>query len=470
MTLLSAAPPRGSVPLMKRWRRIANGGWQMGLAAALVTGWSAVATAEPSPAPTPITRYQLPNGLRVVLAPDRVTPGVSVVVRYDVGLANDPSGYRGLSHLLEHLTFRGSRHLAPLQGMDILQELGGGFNAATGLEATEYYAQVAAPALSTVLWLESERMAFTLDRLDQAALDIERRIVANEHRQRHSIREITERYWLQALYGKQHPFADDPQSLWDISDVTLSGVQWFFQTAYRPDNATVTVVGQFDLSQVQSSIEKYFGPVVSPSLPRVSLRAGGPRLCGVHRLGLAHAGLFGHTLRITWPLPRASSPEERASVDILAELLERRLNGLLVEDGVDVAKVNASLIRVATHELLNIDLQLHEKSDAAPVEQLVLREAKALAKQPPPPAALRLVIANLVSSAIFRREDGLRRALDLASGGDPDADAAALRHVNAQQVLRAAQPLAGPVLVVHAWAERHPDGIARVVEEENPCH
>jgi predicted Zn-dependent peptidase len=437
---------------------------------ALASGWSASAAAEPNAAITPLARYQLQNGLRVILAPDSVTPGVSVVVRYDVGVADDPRGYRGLSHLVEHLTFRGSLHVAPLQGMSILQELGAGFNASTELEATEYYAQVAAPALDTVLWLESERMAFTLARLDQTALDVERRIVDNEQRERQrTFQRMIDRYWLRALYGEGHPFVGDPESVPDLSNVTLRGVQWFFQTAYRPDNATLTLVGQFDSAQALRSVEKYFGSIVPPPVLRAPRQASPPRLCGVHRLGLSHAGLFGHTLRITWPLARANSAPERASVNVLARLLRGKLYALLVERGVEVANVSATLNRFATHELLSVDLELLEKSHAAAVERAALAAARELASLPPAPHALRTTIANLLSNAVFRRENGLRRARELASGGDPDADAAALRKLEGQRVQRTAQPLAGPVLVVHVWPSKRTDGSAQVEEDENPC-
>jgi len=456
---------------MRSRSRVRKRCWRGWLAFSLATGWSASAAAEPSAAVTPIAHYQLQNGLRVVLAPDSVTPGVSVVVRYDGGSANDPRGYRGLSHLLEHLTFRGSLHVAPLQGMGILQELGAGFNATTELEATEYYAQVAAPALDTVLWLESERMAFTLARLDQTALDVERRIVDNEQRERQrTFRRLIDRYWLRALYGEGHPFVGDPESVADLSGVTLRGVQWFFQTAYRPDNATLTLVGQFDSAQALRSVEKYFGPIVPPPVIRAPRQAGLPRLCGVHRLGLSHAGLFGHVLRITWPLPRASSAPERASVQVLARLLSGKLHALLVERGVEVANVNAYVNRFATHELLSVDLELLEKSDAAAVERVALAAAREVASLPPPPRTLRTIVANLVSNAVFQREDGLRRARQLAAGGDPDADAAALRKLEAQQVQRTAQPLAGPVLVLHVWPSKRTDGGQQVEEEENPCH
>ncbi|HYP98957.1 MAG TPA: pitrilysin family protein [Polyangiaceae bacterium] len=453
------------------WLRRVEGGRRHGaLAAVLLAAWSTIAAAEPGSAPqATTTRYQLQNGLRVVLAPDRVTPGVSVVVRYDVGAANAPRGYRGLSHLLEHLTFRGSRHVAPLQGMSILQELGAGFNATTELEATEYYAQVSAPALDTVLWLESERMAFTLDRLDQAALDVERRIVDNEHRQRHTISKLLHQHWLRALYGEGHPFVEDPSAIPDLSEVTLRGVQWFFQTAYRPDNATLVLVGQFDPPQALHSIEQYFGPIVPPPLARTSVQASAPRLCGMHRLGLSHASLFGHRLRITWPLPRASSAPERASENVLERRLASKLHGLLVERGVDVTNVNVFLNRFTTHSLLSVDLELHDKADAAVVEQVTLATASELAQQPLSPQALRSIATNLISSAIFNREDGLGRARKLASGIDPDADTAALRLIDNQQVLRAARPLGGPVLVVHMWPSKREDGTTQIEEDDNPC-
>jgi zinc protease len=450
-----------------RWR-VGHGGRQAALVAAIAS-WGAPAAAEPVPAPTAIARYQLQNGLRVVLAPDRVTPGVSVVVRYDVGTANAPRGYRGLSHLVEHLTFRGSRHVAPLQGMSILQELGAGFNANTELEATEYYAQVSAPALDTVLWLESERMAFTLDRLDQAALDVERRIVDNEHRQRHTIGQVLNQHWLQALYGEGHPFVDDPASTPDLSDVTLRGVQWFFQTAYRPDNATLVLVGQFDSASAVRSIERYFAPIVPPPLTLTSIQVRAPRLCGVHHLGVSHTGIFGHRLRITWPLPQARSALERASLNALEQLLQGKLYGLLVERGVDVANVRVFANRFTTHELLTVELELFDKSEAAGVEQLTLSVARELAKQPLAPHTLRTIRTSLVSSAVFDREDGLQRARDLASGSDPDADTAALSQLSEADVRRAARPLAGPVLVVHTWPTKSEGEVSQIEVDENPC-
>src|SRR5882724_5011632 len=160
--------------------------WWLGLAAC-----SGVALAGPEAraqsvdtAATSVQRFQLANGLTVVLAPSAHTVGVNVVVRYEVGQAHDPVGYAGLAHLLEHVSFRGSSHLRPLQAVSILGELGAGYNATTSLEDTEFYTELPSAGLETVLWLESERMGFALGGIDAAGLEVEQRIVVNELRQR----------------------------------------------------------------------------------------------------------------------------------------------------------------------------------------------------------------------------------------------------------------------------------------------
>jgi zinc protease len=441
---------------------------------AFLTYWSApaaaqVAAAAPATAPS-IERYQLQNGLRVVLAPDRVTAGVSVVVRYDVGRAQTPTEYRGLAHLVEHLTFRGSRHVKPLQGAALLQELGAGFNATTDDEATTYYTQIAAPGLESALWLESERMAFTLDRLDQAALELEARVVNNEQLQAHSsVRRLSERYWRRALYGEHHPFATSIDQIDDVSEVPLSAVQWFFQASYRPDNAILVLVGDLDPTQARALVERYFGPIASPRVARLAKRAEPPGLCGLHRIDVSHDALFGNLLRVSWPLLPASSAVEQASLSMLSQLLERRLYGALVRGSADVASVDARISRFSSHQLLTLDLDLHEHANVKAVEQTILGAAHELATRGARPQELRVVRANLTSSFIFAREDGVKRAIALAAGEDPDAEAAALGKLSEQDVLRAARPLVGPVILAHVWPSKHDGREAQVEEDVNPC-
>ncbi len=454
---------------MERSGRRGSRRFKAAIISVLLACWSLPAGAQ-SNSPSPIEQYRLPNGLRVVLAPDRVTPGVSVVVRYGLGAAHAPRGYRGMTHLLEHLTFRGSRHLKPLQGMAILRELGAGFNAITGLEETQYLTQVSAPALETALWLESERMAFTLGGLDDAALDVERRIVDNEHRQRFgSHGRFLARHWLRGLYGEDHPYVDDPDLISDLTKVTLRNVQWLFQTGYRPDNATLALVGNLDVGRTRALIEKYFGPIVSPAVARASLHAPAPRLCGAHRLEVSHGGIFGHFLRVTWPLSAAADARESASRAVLVQLLQRKLHRVLVEGGADVASVRTSVERLATHELLIVDLELEEEADAAPISQSVLRVGQALSQEAPTQRELRSIGSQLLSMAVFHREDGLARAQQLAAGREPDAELAALQVLQPQDVLRVSSPLKGPSLTVHVWAAKGGDAGGRVEQEVDPC-
>jgi zinc protease len=416
-----------------------------------------------------LERYQLPNGLRVVLAPDRVTPGVSLMVRYGVGAAHAPRGYRGISHLLEHLTFRGSRHVAPLEAFAILQELGAEANATTSLEETEYFAELPAADLETALWLESERMAFTLSRLDQRALDLERRIVDNEHRQRFgTFSNMMARYWLRALYGDGHPFVDDPEHVVDLGAVTLPAVQWFFQTGYRPDNATLVLVGKLDPPRARALIEKYFGPIVSSDVPRSSLSPSPPRLCGLHRVELGHAGLFGHALRATWSRPAVATAADNASVAVLEHIYEGRLRSALLRASAESAGVDAFTAHFSTHELFTVDVELHENADARAVEATVLREARALSQQALSEGELRSARSHLLAEAVFAREDGVARARELAEGRDPDAEGAALRSLSPAQVLDAARPLGGAALVLHVHSSPG-EGRTRVEREESPC-
>lgn len=148
--------------------------------------------------------------------------------------------------MLEHATFRGSSHLRPLEGASILGELGAGYNAVTELESTEFYSALPSAGLETVLWLESERMGFALGGINAAGLEAEQRIVVNELRQRGgALSRQLNKFWLDALYGPAHPFARGESEVEDVQAVELSGLQWFYQSSYRPDNATLVLSGAF---------------------------------------------------------------------------------------------------------------------------------------------------------------------------------------------------------------------------------
>src|SRR5215475_9738851 len=216
--------------------------------------------------------YTLPNGLTVNLTRDTRLPVVAVNLWYHVGAANEAPGRSGFAHLFEHLMFQGAKHRAGNE-----QDLGGlleaagvsDLNASTSNDRTNYFETLPANRLELALWLESERMAFLLDGLDQAKLDTQRDVVRNERRQ--SVENVpygkAEVRIVELLFPKPHPyFGAVIGSHEDLQAATLGDVKSFFRTFYVPANASLVIAGDFDPAQARSLVEKYFGPI--PRAPR----------------------------------------------------------------------------------------------------------------------------------------------------------------------------------------------------------
>jgi len=216
--------------------------------------------------------YTLPNGLTVILSPDHRLPTVGVNLWYHVGGANETPGRTGFAHLFEHLMFQGSKH-RPGNEQDFagLLEASGSsdLNASTWNDRTNYFETLPANRLELALWLESERMAFLLDGLDQTKLDTQKAVVRNERRQ--SVENTpygkAEVRLVELLFPKPHPyFGAVIGSHEDLQAATLEDVKAFFRTFYVPANASLVIAGDFDPGQARTLVEKYFGPI--PKSPR----------------------------------------------------------------------------------------------------------------------------------------------------------------------------------------------------------
>src|SRR2546423_5414611 len=168
--------------------------------------------------------HQLANGLTVIIAQDTSLPIAAVAVSYHVGVANEDPGRTEFSHLFEHLMFMGSRHIARGEHLRRIQDAGGSADATTDFDRTYYYQQVPANHLEVVLWLESDRMGFMSDSITQDALDLQRSVVENEHRQRRVNAPYGMAFWkaLSTLYPPDHPYAL-PTDNWlaDLRNATL---------------------------------------------------------------------------------------------------------------------------------------------------------------------------------------------------------------------------------------------------------
>jgi len=226
----------------------------------------------------PIEKFRLDNGLQVVLSPDNTAPIVAVNLWYHVGSANERTGRTGFAHLFEHMLFQGSEHVGANEHFELVQRAGGTLNGSTWLERTNYFETVPANQLALALWLEADRMGALLPAMTQKKLDTQRDVVKNERRW--SVDNQPYGTWWEKLpelaFPEWHPFHHSLiGSMEDLSAASLDDVEEFFRTYYTPDNAVLSIAGDFDAGEARSLVEQYFGEIPrgngKPSLERMEL-------------------------------------------------------------------------------------------------------------------------------------------------------------------------------------------------------
>jgi zinc protease len=234
-----------------------------------VASWARTAIAL---APIDFIDRTLPNGLRVLLVEDHRVPSVAINVGYRVGGKDDPPGRSGFAHLFEHLMFKGTSNTSPETIDRLTEDVGGYNNAFTAEDITNYYEVVPSNHLERLLWAEADRLAAL--NITQAHFVTERDVVIGEYDQRI----LAEPYgMLDEIVNREaytlHPYKrgviGDPENL---NAATLDDVVAFHATYYRPDNAVLVVVGDFDPDIAAAWIDRYFGPIPCPpgSVPRIT--------------------------------------------------------------------------------------------------------------------------------------------------------------------------------------------------------
>ncbi len=278
------------------------------------------ATLAQQAAPAPITAPPvdihtrvLPNGLTLYTVRDTTTPNVTVQVWYGVGAKNDPPGRSGFAHLFEHLMFKGARDMPP-EFMDRLTEDVGGFNnASTGDDTTEYHEVIPANHLQRLLWAEAERLCCLV--VDQANFESERKVVEEELRQR----------VLADPYGRLFSL-DIPEASWtvhpyhrpaigsiaDLDSATLNDVRGFHSTYYRPDNAHLIIVGNFDPKELDAWVDQYFGPIARPATPIPRVTAVEPARTGAAQYRVHGPNVPLPAVVMTFAAPDGASPDAAA--------------------------------------------------------------------------------------------------------------------------------------------------------------
>jgi zinc protease len=234
----------------------------------------------------PIETFRLDNGLFVTLSEDHTAPLVAVNLWYHVGSANERSGRTGFAHLFEHMLFQGSASVGANEHFELVQRAGGTLNGSTWLDRTNYYETVPSNQLELALWLEANRMGYLLPAMTQQKLDTQRDVVQNERRW--SMDNQPYGSWWERLpalcFPSSHPFHHSLiGSMSDLDDASLEDIEQFFRTYYTPDNAVLSIAGDFDREEARRLVERHFGPIPrgggKPPLPDMSLppTLGGPR-------------------------------------------------------------------------------------------------------------------------------------------------------------------------------------------------
>jgi zinc protease len=208
--------------------------------------------------------YFLDNGLRVVLNEDHSAPLVAINLWYHVGSKNERPGRTGFAHLFEHMLFSGSQHVGNNEHFRYIQSVGGVLNGTTFFDRTNYFETLPSNYLALALWLESDRMGFFLPALTQEKLDIQREVVKEERRQRYDnvpYGTAFERL-LSLAYDRDYSYHwPTIGSMEDLGAASLEDIRNFFSTWYRPDNCTLTIVGDFVSAEATDLVTKYFADI-----------------------------------------------------------------------------------------------------------------------------------------------------------------------------------------------------------------
>ncbi|MEP7051328.1 MAG: insulinase family protein [Pseudomonadota bacterium] len=360
---------------------------------------------------------RLKNGFEVVLSEDHAQPVFSVIVRYRVGSRDDPQNLAELAHLVEHLSFRDA-HRGEQRGFELADLAGVEYNALTVADETEYeYSGPLGPlgALSRVLWLERQRMAFTLASLTQADVARERGVIDAERSTMRAdvpgglVRDFT----ADALYPPGHPYAVRPERGCALH-CELQHAQWLMQRGYRPDNARLVVVGDFDAHALLNTIDQLFGAIENPGV-HLPAYTEVPVKTRPTRITVA-APVARSMLHLYWRIPQTARSQP-AALRVLETSLTRELNRMLNDRPGLAVNAGAETMQRELDWLWSIGVELLPGIDPKFVERRILAVLARFRDEPPASESLETDRDVTLLSLLERWDLPARRASLLAEDG-----------------------------------------------------
>ncbi len=406
------------------------------------------------PLKLPVERVTLANGLKVVLSVDHGAPTAAVCVTYDVGSRNEQPKRSGFAHLFEHMMFQGSRNVEKGQHFMLITDRGGTLNGTTSVDRTNYYELVPSSGLATVLWLEADRMKSLA--VNRENFENQRAVVQEEYRMRVSnaayamgrikLRELA----FQGYWPHEH---DTIGSMQDLDDAQLEWLRAFHQSYYAPNNAVLTITGDFDPKATLELVNEYFGDAKPTDVPAYSPPQlpdqTQPRSAEVRDPNAKTPGVYQG-----WVIPPSRTAEHYA-LELATVILSFGDSSVLHEK---LVRDEAVLRDIATYtydhrgpDLLVLQALLTERADLQAVQKRLDEELQLLATKGPTRAQLDKAKQRLQSFWLFGLEGNLDRATKLAEFELFWGDAALLNtelarylDVTAQQVQQAVSKFLTP--------------------------
>jgi len=403
-------------------------------------------------AATPTQEKTLANGMKIVVQEDHRAPVVVSQVWYKVGGSYEPVGQTGISHVLEHMMFKGTPKLGPGEFSKLIAAQGGEENAFTTADFTAYYQVIGANKLPLCLELEADRMKNLL--LDETEFKKEIRVVMEERRWRVEDNPDSKTYerFLATAYIS-HPDRN-PVIGWmnDLEHLTIDQVRAWYNTWYTPNNAVLVVVGDVQPEQVFQLAERFFGAIPAAPVPAIpaprEVEALGERRVTVKLPAKLPALLMGFNV------PTATTAANKQDVYAL-----RMLAGIL--DGGESARFATQLVRAQQIAAgINTGYSGFERGDALFVisavptqnksidalEKAIWQQIEKVKQEPISAAELERVKAQIISSEVYKQDDIQHRAMQIGSlealgvGWKAQQEyIAALQAVNVEQIKAAAQ-------------------------------
>ena len=380
--------------------------------------------------PTPIEEFTLPNGLRVVLSPDRAIPVVSIAVYYDVGSRNEKEGRTGFAHLFEHMMFQGSENVPKAAHFQYIFNAGGTMNGTTSTERTNYFETLPSNYLPLAFWLESDRMRSL--KVTQENLDNQRNAVQEEKRLRYDNQPYVNAFLRmnELIFSNQANSHSTIGSMEDLDAATIDDVTEFFRIYYAPNNAVISVVGDFDTDEARALVEKYFSNIPPQPIPP-GVDVSEPEAVAIHDevfhdpLAPAPAFVLG------WKIPERRTPDFYAlslSGTLLFEGDSSRLYQRLVKGDESVISIEGGIDERRGPSALSVFALPKPGEEASKIREQIFEEIKQMATDGPTDAEMEKLRNSLCNDAVRGRQSTMYRAQRLAEFALYDSDPRLIDH------------------------------------------